>query len=640
MALRAPEPRMGAEVVKARHAEVVPSFCVRWLRRPLVSRIGDIASHELIRWERPGDLTVSMRDNLRMQVIKRLRLKAEEVWGEPVNVYLEENWGDRLLPSERNLIENLLHTCAVPFHALALKQVKESVKQPLDRVLSILARIESTYWVPPALSTAEQYVLRDRHEKVEIQLDADERALANIALELPWVADVTATDLRFEFKGSGLASDWIREQLALPLASSRLPALVERLIGADKLTAAEEAREIATAASLQCQTKQPSQSFQRWASMLMARHISATGPGLTLQEVGVAFSVTRERIRQVCEAMETVILERRSVAPALSRVLRIAARIVPCSVEEANDQLARYIGTGAGIEALVPWAKTLGQTEEVVRCEQGRVRLRGQLMEVKMVVLAGASQWTTYALRHASRDCSVMGCTNVMRVAGQLSLTEGLAPGQEPLKAALSAAQGFRWLDDDSGWFTLGDSTASAAATRVRKIVAVAHMAVGADQIAAAFASDDQWLYREESRAFATPPPHVLRELFLGWDFLKVVQKGRFEARSKVDLGSVLSPSEFQAVKVIEEHEGAACHFELKAGIMGTLGLTDIAVASMLGRSPIIVKFEHGIYTLRGRRVGDAAVDDARVRMRTRIQGQSANRPRLGPNEFRICGFQ
>ena len=367
---------------------------------------------------------------------------------------------------------------------------------------------------------------------------------------------------------------------------------------------------------------------------MVARHMSAKGPGRTLQEVGALFEVTRERIRQVCEAMEQVMHETPPVTPALDRVLRATARIAPCSLDEVNEQLARFIGEGTGIEALIAWAETLGRQNLVVRCGQARLRLRGHLMNVKMVVLAGAGEWMAAALRHASRDCSVMGCTTVMRVAGQLSLKEGIAPGQEALETTLSEGTGFRWLDRESGWFSLGDSTSSSAATRVRKIMSVAHEAVGADQIGAAFASDDMWLYREEKRAFAIPPPHVLRELFLGWDFLSVVQKGRFAPRTELDPEGLLSPPERVTIKVVEAHGGVACRFEVKAAIMSTLGTTDMAVAAMLGSSPVILKLEHGLYALRGRRVGDAALDAARMRLREKNQSLAVHRPWLGPNEF------
>ena len=95
-------------------------------------------------------------------------------------------------------------------------------------------------------------------------------------------------------------------------------------------------------------------------------------------------------------------------------------------------------------------------------------------------------------VRHAAFECGLLGCTSIARTAGLLALEEGLAPGAEALEAALSAASGFRWLDQDNGWFTLRDTNKCAAAHRVRKMMCVVQEAIGADQIAAAFVTDDR----------------------------------------------------------------------------------------------------------------------------------------------------
>jgi len=53
-------------------------------------------------------------------------------------------------------------------------------------------------------------------------------------------------------------------------------------------------------------------------------------------------------------------------------------------------------------------------------------------------------------VRHAAFEYGFLGCTSIARTAGLLAL-----------EAALSAASGFRWLDQDNGWFTLGTPTSA-----------------------------------------------------------------------------------------------------------------------------------------------------------------------------------
>jgi hypothetical protein len=127
---------------------------------------------------------------------------------------------------------------------------------------------------------------------------------------------------------------------------------------------------------------------------------------------------------------------------------------------------------------------------------------------------------------------------------------------------------------------------------------------------------------------------HVLRELFLTWPWLAVVQKGRFTASEGFDPSGVLSAAEQLAVSIIEQRDGVACRFELREAIEEKLQQTTMALSVMLGSSPIFSRLEHGLYRLIGRRVGDAAVNSARTRMRMKAGTGAAPLPDVKPNEF------
>ena len=155
-------------------------------------------------------------------------------------------------------------------------------------------------------------------------------------------------------------------------------------------------------------------------------------------------------------------------------------------------------------------------------------------------------------------------------------------------------------------------------------------------------ASDDALIYREsQSLGLAVPPVHVLRELFRTWSWLKVQQKSRFSAGPGFDSTGVLSEAEQIAMQVIEQYDGVACRFELRDAIEQKLNHSDMAVSVMLGSSPIFQRLEHGIYLLIGRRVGDAAVNAARTRMRVMSSANGAPAfPEAKANEFmfRVTG--
>lgn len=619
-----------------RHARVVPAFLAMSIQRPLDSWVGVIRPHELLRWERKGDLTESACRDMRQVIVKRIRVKAEAIWAQRVNVRLVEGWRESLTSSDRKRVELLDLSDEKPLEVWTLREVKEALHLPLEQTLGILAKLEAVYWRPSTAPRPSRSDQQFRHES-SVPVSDGLREQAEAVLRLSWVGKVTRHDLRFGFAGEGAFGEWLRKQMAGSSVPSSLPDLLQRLVVADKLTAEDEAKELAIAAGKECAPKSDGDgTLKKWVSMLMQRYISRRGAGRTLQEVGDDFGITRERVRQVCEAFEELFAEVDAATPALDRALMAASRVAPCEVDELDEQLRRFIGENAGIEALVAWATMLGQTNLPVLCERIRTKARGSLVDITMVQKPNAPAWVEPMIRHVIRDSSMFGCTNVLRIAGRLALKEGVAPGQEAIEMALEASAGFRWIDKETGWFTLGDNSNCSAAMRVRKIIAVAHSTVGADEITAALASDDVWMYREStSLGLATPPVHVLRELLAGWPWLKVVQKGRFAAAEGFEPNGVLTGTEQACIDVITSHDGVACRFELKDVVLGQLGLTDVMLAAVLGSSPIFERLEHGLYRIIGRRVGDGAINAARRRLRER-SGQGVTPPDARPNEFYI----
>lgn len=607
---------------KPRHAQVVPSFFAAVTRAPLVTWLGEVDPAELVYWTRKDDLSEGARRDMRQTLVRRTRQRAERLWAQKTGVRLAPGWQEALPPMVRKRVQALVVPEDRPLETWTLREIKEALGVPLEVTLGILARLESVYWVPQepgAKLRPAAWVDRGPPVDVTPQL----RELADEAISLRWVSKVERHDLRFGYQAEQAdqtLADWLRAQLDYGRVGDSVPALIRSLLAADKMTAEEEAREIVTAAARECGPRGATpETLTRWIDTFLRRHISRTGNGTTLAELGDGLGVTRERVRQMCEAFEDALPELDVATPALDRVMAAAARVAPLQVDDIDEQLRRFIGEGAGLQSLVGWAGVLGRDNLPVECKRARLYSRGKMIDVTMVQAANAPEWFESAIRHVARDCNLIGCTSILRIAGRLALKEGLALGQEALESALESATSFRWLDKESGWFTMGDSTNCSVAHRVRKIMAVAQGTVGTDEIAGALAHDDQMLYRGTSTTgLATPPVHVLRELLLGWPWIRNVQRGRFVAGPGFDADEALTDAERALVRVIGAHDGVACRFELKEVIIGELGLTDVMLAALLGTTPIIVRLEHGLYSIRGRKIGNLALRDARVRLRAR----------------------
>lgn len=72
---------VGDRSTTARHAQVVPALVVAELRRPLDGWSGPVLPMELLRWERKADLSEGARAHLRVMIVRRLRSRAEKLWG-------------------------------------------------------------------------------------------------------------------------------------------------------------------------------------------------------------------------------------------------------------------------------------------------------------------------------------------------------------------------------------------------------------------------------------------------------------------------------------------------------------------------------------------------------------------------------
>lgn len=620
----------------ARHAQVVPSVMVPEIRGDLDCWVGKIRVEDLLRWVRMADMPESAQQDLCRKIVKRTRARADKVWALRTGVRLVQGWEERLSTTERVRMQPLQFTDERPLEMWTIRELKEGLKLPLDQVLHMLAKLEALYWVAPPASGAPSRVGQQQASNF-LPLTAEVRQLAEQVLELPWLNDVTGDDLRFGYFDDGRLSDWLRKTVKPDTTevSPEFVSLLRNLLAADRMTAIEEAHALAEAGARICVPRANDAQIGRWTGMLVSRYLSPSGAGRTLQEVGDLFDVTRERIRMVCEELETKLAGVPICTPALNRVLHAAARNAPNEVEVLDHQLRRFIGDGAGIESLTAWAHFLGNANPPIFCERVRRQVRGEYADLTLVQKRGGPAWAKALLRHVHNDIAMVGCTNVLRIAGRLAVQEEVAPGKEAIESALESLAGFRWLVKESGWFTVGDVSSCATATRVRKIMAVAKESVGADEIAGALASDDKWMYRETSNmGLATPPVHVLRELFLGWPWLRVVQRGRFVAADGVDQSGVLTEVEQACLAVIEANGGVACRFELKDVVMNQLGLTDVLLAAVLGSSPVFVRHEHGLYGAIGRRCEDKAVGNARWRVRSRMN-TSANMPMdLAPHEF------
>lgn len=605
-----------------RHARVLPSFAVGFMARPLDCSLGAVDARDLLAWPRTGLPSNGAARDLRAQFVKRRRASFDAIWSSNVNVKIVEDWRRAVNDDERlRLLPLLRNEAAInAFPQLTLRTVKDALRMPVAETLGVLAKLEALYWVPTPWRSVPS---TDIQTLADVSIGADFVERMQVCLASSWIDALEPDDLRFPgINGQKLAA-WVAAQLEKPVLSGQTHDLCMRLLAADKAPWADELADLVLHGIEHADPRPGSdKARQRWTGIFFARYGGLRG--LELQTVGNRFGITRERVRQICDAILVSLRAQPVKMPALERLLGAAARVMPLSMEEANSQLARFLGDGCGLQAAIQFAEAMNLPSPVRQASPMARTLDGY-KPVSIVEAASApATWVSAALVHARRDCTFVGCTNFIRIAGLLALEQGVAQDLETLQAVFLKAPGFRMLDADSGWFTLADSESSAAASRVRKLMSVVVGSVDIDTVASALMTDDKWFYREGGRALAVPPLHVLTELFAGWNWLTANGHNRYTAKTKIDAKVVLSKTELGAIEALEMHGGVATRAEVAAHLMGNLGVSNMAVSQVTATSSALCKLDHAIYGIRGRALPAEALAEARKR---RVAEQLASLP-------------
>ncbi|MBV7542008.1 sigma factor-like helix-turn-helix DNA-binding protein [Acidovorax sp. sic0104] len=627
---------IGADVPQ--HAKVLPSFLAKLVGRQLNCSTGPVNGVELLAWR--GTLPNTFRaKEIREQFIRRKRASFNQIWPLQIGVRAVDGWELAVELLFRDRMRAFLPTLGSldEFPLLTLEQLKEGLHLPISTLVEALASMEALYWSP---SDAQTFAVR-YHGKQEAEPAAQARVAVSdewrlavqIALRSPWVDQLAPSDLRFACTAGEPLSQWLRGQLAREEVAVAVIDLCNLLVAADKCDWMTELVSLGNCA-LDRLGKSSPETRERWLAMFTRRF---SGPrGLTLQEVGDEFKVTRERVRQICDRMLGAIQSRPASMPALDKVLAAAVRIGPMRFDEADTQLATLLGQGVGVEAAMEFAEAVGRESPgrtflaVTRTTEGYEKVR--------LLNTGEQEldWVTRTLSFVRRDCRVVGCTNYMRVAGYLSLKEGRTVDADWLDGLFKALPGYLQLDESGEWFALPGTDECAIATRLRKLFSVATQSIGIDELLAAVASDAR-MFQEVGNSVSIPPAHVLGKLIPSWPWLVGDGHNKYRPKSPMSREEVLSDLELIAYQILQENQGVVTRTDLAGVIVDQRGFSNVALSLALAHSPIFAKVEHGVYRLNGSQLSVEGLVAARYRRRLETSSTSPQAEVLDTSQpFRI----
>lgn len=621
----APSPGDGREL-QTRHAQVLPAFAVAFMRRPLDSRYGPLSARELLAWPHPTLLSERAATLLRGDFVRRRRTNFDPVWNATVGVHLVPQWRDALDRTTRERVERfLLAGGAQLLTRGSFRDIKHGLALPIAECLRILSRLEALYWVSGALPQGRRATrtLLSPEGQAAVPLEPAFVARLQSALTAPWVTRLDSADLRFPFAAHGGFAAWVQALLhgeTMPASAYRT---CERLVAAAESTWRSELTDVVRhAIELASPGPGGEEAKARWIAIFLARY--GGRERLTLQAVGDRYGITRERVRQIGDAILAALKTQPMALPALDRLFAAAERVMPMSVDEADEQLRRFLGEGTGLAAALHFAEDVGVAAPI-SLRAHRARTNEGYRPVMIVDRApDAATWVNAALAYARRDCTFVGCSSFIRIAGLLALDHAVAVDGEALRTVFREAPGYRALDASATWFTLADSELSAAATRVRKLMAVANGEVDLDTIASALMTDDRWLHRDGERGLGLPPLHVLGRLLAGWSWLAGNAHHRFTARAPIEASSVLSPTEQCVLAAAETRDGVVTRAEIVDAVAHETGASIMAVSLALAQSPTVVRIDNALYAIRGRALSAEGLRNARERRQRALQRRPA----------------
>jgi hypothetical protein len=364
-------------------------------------------------------------------------------------------------------------------------------------------------------------------------------------------------------------------ECALLESFERLIETVERL---GSLSLNEELREFASLAGSHRNTR-----------IVLRRNGWDGSPKQTLEDTGIAFGMTRERVRQICARVTRAINGARPYAPALDRALEAIHVLLPAGKDEIEQALVdqRLVSSRLDVSGIEMAARVLGREASLSvvgsRIMTDNAEFTREASDVVRVAHKAVSRWGV-----ATHDDVAMSASEVGR-----SLV-----GSELVVRVLTAYSDYRLLDGEAGWFTMLSSRNSLR-NRMRKILSVTSP-ISLAELRAGLGRH----YRTQGFA---PPSRVLLTLCRLLPGYRVEGSMIF-AEPALDWRVVLTGVERQMVGVLKERGPVMSRAEFEE-LCVARGVGQSTFYVYLDYSPVLHRYARGVYGLRGAEVPAGLVE-------------------------------
>lgn len=305
----------------------------------------------------------------------------------------------------------------------------------------------------------------------------------------------------------------------------------------------------------------------------------------TLEQVGKAHDLTRERVRQLVAQVVRGLRIRVLRPPKMLEAARLLRQNVPITSDGARVLLQQ-----AGLSRGTVRAEAIVRTLSALT--NRRPILQGfRLGRTSVLADSRSAKWLARVAAEARRRISRRGVARVPELASWLASAWGQPANEGVVRIVLEASPGVVWLDDSREWFTVLGLPRNRLLNIMRKVLAVAD--------AIEVRSLREGIQRQfHMRGFA-PPTRILERLA---DELPWCARTGQSINGTPDGSAptvLISPTEQTLVRVLRQRGPVMSGHELVAEAVRE-GAGDVAVNTALCYSPILQRVAFGVYALRG----------------------------------------
>lgn len=310
----------------------------------------------------------------------------------------------------------------------------------------------------------------------------------------------------------------------------------------------------------------------------------------TLETVGAALGVTRERVRQIAKKSLASLSGRSAFVTRLGDALRELRRELPQTLADADARMRAcgFVSGTADAAGVVGLANRLGVRHGLICIESaaGRVLIRERhawaLREITSAIGRLSDRW---------------GAVNVEDLVQTCTDRLGTRITSDRVRQLAALAGGVDWLDAEHCWLWRGPGPRNRVVIRIRKMLSVASP-LTLSELRSGVARD----YRMQGFA---PPRPVLAEICRRLDFSEV--NGELVGRKGELPPGALSPTEAEIVRLLRQNGGCMGTRALEAAASGG-GTGSPAFWQKLSYSCVIARPAPGVLALRGWRLEPAAI--------------------------------